>query len=603
MRAKAGDPPRTMPQKILAGRAEDPRLEDDLVRVRVDQVILAREPNAVLSEAVASGLKMANVETAVAYDTRCVTASSSEELDARPAEQVEGHALGRGIMIARAGIGFPAAVHLERFAAPARLALTDDPRLLSMGGAGMLTLLGSRVQLAAALRDGVLMVRPPRSIQVLLSGKLHPFVCVRDVALELLRRGVCELVREIDARHAAPVVIEFAGPGARLLSVPERALLCSLAPRLGAVAALFVSDDKTEVHLRDQRRSKAHRALLPDAGAPCDHVLALDLSVVDPLLLDAAGNVRPVRELEGEPVHQAVLGGDLGVPLKDMLTAAARLESKRVPAELELLVACASRQVLEVMARAEALADLLATGARLVEPDYRVLSGELYPPMPAQLSLRTYDAEPGSPGAAAIVASAETLAYSVATGHVGDPRAFKRPVRITLPRLLPTEDVLVVRTPRPRGKPPERDPEPAPAPLEKHPRQWPAELPLGVVPALVAPDEPSAGLASSVDELRWFVGHASALTPALRVVVAPFVPSGWVTLFSACGVLSLEADDEQMSALRQAGRLTLTAPDRGQERVLVTVAGQMLALRWRAKPEERRWAMEGAPRAGDPGDE
>ena len=45
MRAKAGDPPRTMPQKILVGRADDARLEDDIVRVRVDQVILAREPN------------------------------------------------------------------------------------------------------------------------------------------------------------------------------------------------------------------------------------------------------------------------------------------------------------------------------------------------------------------------------------------------------------------------------------------------------------------------------------------------------------------------------------------------------------------------------
>ena len=34
MRARAGDPPRTMPQKILAGRADDPRLDDGIVRVR-----------------------------------------------------------------------------------------------------------------------------------------------------------------------------------------------------------------------------------------------------------------------------------------------------------------------------------------------------------------------------------------------------------------------------------------------------------------------------------------------------------------------------------------------------------------------------------------
>jgi homoaconitase/3-isopropylmalate dehydratase large subunit len=448
MRAKAGDPPRTMPQKVLAGRAEDPRLEDEWVRVRVDQVILAREPNEVLSAAVALGLGKAKVETAIAYDTRCVTAGSPDELRAATAQQVASDALARGLAIARPGMGFPAAVHLERSAAPARLAITDDPRLLGMGGAGMLTLFGSREQLTSALREGIIRVRPPRSIQVLLSGKLRPFVCVRDAALELLRRGVRDVIRSLDARHGAPVVIEFAGPSARLLSVPERALLCSLAPSLGALAGLFVSDEKTEVYLRDQRRSKAYRALAPDAGAPCDHVITLDLSVIDPLLLDPAAGVRPVRELEGAPLTQAVLGGDLGASLRDMLAAAALLKSKRVPADLDLLVACASRQVLEVMAQSEALADLLATGARLVEPDYRVLSGELYSPPAGGRSLRTFDAEPGSPGAGAIVASAETLAYSVATGQIGDPRSFKRPVRVTVPRLLPTEEVLIVRKSR-----------------------------------------------------------------------------------------------------------------------------------------------------------
>jgi aconitate hydratase len=596
MRAKAGDPPRTMPQKILAGRADDPRLDDDIVRVRVDQVILAREPNDVLRDAAEWGLKKTSVETAVAYDTRCVTTGNADELDCHTPQQVGRHALNRGIVIARAGIGFPAAVHLERFAAPARLAITDDPRLISMGGVGMLTLLGSRSQLAGALRDGTIMVRPPRSIQILLSGKLRPFVCVRDLALELLRRGLRETVQAIDIKHAAPVVLEFAGPSARLLSVPERALLCSLAPRLGAIAAVFVSDEKTEVYLRDQRRSKAHRALVPDAGAPCDDVLTIDLSAVDPLLIDLAGEVRPVRDLEGEIVNQAVLGGDVGAPLRDMLAAAALLKSKRVPAELEFLVACASRQVLEVMAQSDALGDLIATGARLVEPDYRVLTGELYPPARGSLSVRTYDAEPGQVGGSRfIVASAETLAYSVASGRIGDPRSFKRPVRITVPRLLPTEDVLVVRKQRTKGKRSEADAAPpAPAPERRSPT-WYAELPLGVMTRLTPPTQPCACLAGNLQDLEWYAGRASSFIPALRVVVAPFVPSGWITLFSACGVLSLEADEGQMSTLQKARHMTVTPPDRWQERVPVTVDGQTLELRWGATAEERKWAVSGSP--------
>jgi len=74
MRARAGDPPRTMTQKILAGRADDPNLNGDLVRVKVDQVVLAREPDRTLAEPVLAGAKKCAVEVAIAYDTRCVTA-------------------------------------------------------------------------------------------------------------------------------------------------------------------------------------------------------------------------------------------------------------------------------------------------------------------------------------------------------------------------------------------------------------------------------------------------------------------------------------------------------------------------------------------------
>ena len=90
-------------------------------------------------------------------------------------------------------------MHLERFAAPARLALTDDPRLCTVGGIGMLCLVVSPAQLGLALATGSVWLRPPRSVQIHLSGKVRPFVCARDVALELLRRGIDEVVRRIEA--------------------------------------------------------------------------------------------------------------------------------------------------------------------------------------------------------------------------------------------------------------------------------------------------------------------------------------------------------------------------------------------------------------------
>src|SRR5512142_736926 len=125
MRARAGDPPRTMTQKVLAGRADNPELKGDLVRVKVDQVILARDPSRVLGEALQHAMKKCAVEVAVAYDTRCVTTDGAETAG----DRVVRAALSTGLLLSRPGIGFPAAVHLERFGSPARLAVTDEPRL------------------------------------------------------------------------------------------------------------------------------------------------------------------------------------------------------------------------------------------------------------------------------------------------------------------------------------------------------------------------------------------------------------------------------------------------------------------------------------------
>lgn len=595
MRARAGDPPRTMTQKILSGRADDAELKGDLVRVKIDQVILANEPTRALGEALRAGLKKAAVEVAVAYDTRCVTGGPTLDSAQGVPERVSREALQTGVLVARPGIGFPAAVHLERFGSPARLALTDEPRLASVGGIGMLTLVTPPGQLAEALLQGSVLVRPPRSVQVLLSGRVRPFVCVRDVALELIRRGLGDLIRRLDHEHGTPVVVEFTGPSARLLSVADRAVLSALAPQLGASAAVFTSDEKTEVYLRDQRRSKAHRSLAPDPGAPCDDVISVDLSAVDPLIMDEAGAVRAVRELAGQPVTQVILGGDSGASLRDLLAAAALLKSKRVPPRLDLLVAPPSRQALEVLAQSGALVDLVATGARLLEPDHRVVTGELYPPTPGGISMRTFDPEPGLPrDQRFVVGSAETLAYAVATGQVGDPRAFKRPVRITVPRTLPTDDVLIMRKSKSKTKS-EADTQRAPSMTTAPAVPWTRGGALAMVGSLDGLHAPSALLARQPDDVRQAERRAARLAPNLRAVIAAHIPAGMVPMFAGLGILALTADDTTLEALAKSASLELSDPERweGQAPIVASADGKRVELRWLAIGDERRWTLAG----------
>jgi aconitate hydratase len=521
--------------------------------------------------------------------------------------------LAHGIYVARPGIGYPSAVHLERFASPARLCVTDEPRLAGTGGIGMLTLVATPAMLGQALAQGTVFLRPPRSVQVLLSGRLQSFRCARDVALELVRRGLGDVVHRVEKAHSAPVVIEFAGPSVRLLSVAERAVLASIAPLVGAASALFVSDERSEVFLRDQRRSKAHRALVPDAGAPCEDVMNVDLGAVDPLLLDETGAVRGVRELAGKAVSQVILGGDSGVTLRDMLAAAALLKSKRVPSWLELLLAVPSRQMLEVLSSTGALTDLIANGARLIEPDARVVTNQLYPPSSgAGLSVRTFDPEPRVGGREqGIVASAETLAYAVAYGQIGDPRAFKRPVRVMVPRGLPTDDVLVVRERRAAetaskkaaAAPVSRAPVPAVAP----PFAWKGAQTLDIVEhASFASSAKSATngagsndvaiLCASLDDVRSLAARAFEVASHVRAVLAPFIPSGTVAMFSAAGIAALQYDAAEAKGLRGQKTISLPSPSQFAERGATRVAlgAAKLPLTWLALGAERAWATGAA---------
>ena len=384
--------------------------------------------------------------------------------------------------------------------------------------------------------------------------------------------------------------------------------MAALGSQVGAASSLFVSDERTEVFLRDQRRSKAHRALVPDAGAPCEEVINVDLGAVDPLLLDDQGVVRAVRDLAGQPVVQALLGGDSGVTLRDLCAVAMLLKSKRVPADLDFLLAVPSRQMLEVLAGTGALADLIATGARLVEPDAGIVSGQLYTPPPSGVSLRTCDPEPRVAGRfVSVVASAETIAYAVATGTVGDPRAFRRPVRVTVPRALPTDDVLLARRAQVRegkhaARPSRRDPM---VPMVT----WKAAQTLELVDsafmadvATLAPGDGAtngqSGIAvvcATLDEVRALSARANEISHRVRAVLAPYIPSTLVGLLSAAGIAALRLETSDARGLRgQTGQRTIALPPPSQwpERhaATVTVGTQVVPLTWLALGPEREWA-------------
>lgn len=464
MKGRSKDSTRTLATRILAGHRLDapgaslPGGSDESAsaKCRVDQLILARAPREALARARAAGIRESGVELSIAYAPECISLPGARadgpRADAASPDKDDQRAAPAGMLVAQAGAGYAPLVHLERFAAPGRVAVVDDPRLALLGAVGMLTLLAEGDVLTRALETGTIEVAQPVSVQVALSGRLRPFVNIRDAAFWLSKSGARDVIQEVKSRTGAPVILEFGGPSLKQLSVPDRAALASFAPRLGASGALFPADDKTESFLRDQRRSKAYRSVASE-NAGYEAVLPLDLALIDPLLVDASGEVLPVRLLEGKPIGQVILGGDSGTTLRDLYTVGSLLKGKRPPGSSEFLFVPPSRQALEVLTRDGVLLDLIAMGARIIEPDRRVLTGECYAPPSQDLSLVTFDPTDTPAPSQRMTVSPDTLAFAAAHGQLGDPRGFRRQVRVALPRQLPTEDTLLLGGSRRDGSP------------------------------------------------------------------------------------------------------------------------------------------------------
>jgi len=449
----------------LLGSSDAVSGEDAFVTVTVDQVALAAPPSEEVVQGLSEIERANSVDLVVTYAPHCLR-DQSHALDSF-GSSVQLRRL--GAIRARPGIGFPAAVHLERCAAPARVVVTDTPSMAMLGGIGTLVLVVKPRQLVDAIATGQLRIAIPKVLQVSLSGRLCPSVSARDVVLELLRLGLSERVRELATLDACPVILEFSGPGMRSLAISERALLCSAAQQVGAAAALAACDERTDNFLRDQRRSKAYRQLAPDAGAPCLDAMCLDLMAVVPLVALGNGQIIPASEATAMPIREVVIGGEATATLRDLLNAAVWFKTKRICTDVDVVLVPSSHQVFETIAADGTLAQLLSVGARVLEADLRLLTGEWQPPPPDSLSLRSYFCQQATgPFPNWCVASLDTLCMSAITGTIQDPRAARKIPKVSLPRELPIDDSILFDK-KPNGVttmlPPARSSCPAP-PLE-----------------------------------------------------------------------------------------------------------------------------------------
>ena len=327
-----------------------------------------------------------------------------------------------GLYYSRPGNGICHQVHLERFAVPGTTLLGTDSHTPTCGGMGVLAIGAGGLDVAIAMAGSPYNLRMPKVLGVELHGRLQPGVTAKDIIFEILRR--------LTVKGGVGKVLEYYGPGAANLDVPERSTITNMGAELGATTSLFPSDARTLAYLTRQQRAQDFSPQAPDPDAIYDEYMRLDLDTLEPLIArpDSPDNVCPISEVLGIPVNQVAIGSCTNSSYSDLMTVAAMLKGKTVHPNVSLVMTPGSRQVLHMIARNGALADLIAAGARILESACGPCAGMGQVPAFNAVSLRSFNRNfPGRSGGIdnrVYLASPTVCAAAALAGEIADPRAF-----------------------------------------------------------------------------------------------------------------------------------------------------------------------------------
>ena len=350
-----------------------------------------------------------------------------------------------GVYFSRPGNGICHQVHLERFGVPGKTLLGSDSHTPTAGGIGMIGIGAGGLDVACAMAGEPFSLTCPKVVRVELTGALSPWVSAKDVILELLRR--------LSVKGGVGRMFEYGGPGVGTLSVPERATITNMGAELGATSSVFPSDELTRDFLIAQDRGDAWEEFVADADAEYDQIVEIDLSALEPMIArpHSPDNVVAVREVAGTPVDQVCIGSCTNSSLRDMLTVAAALRGKTLPPEVSLAISPGSRQVLEMMARNGALADIIGAGARILESACGPCIGMGLSPMTDSVSVRSFnrnfEGRSGTLSARVFLASPETCVAAALTGKITDPRELGDAPEVSVPERFDIDDRMVIAPP------------------------------------------------------------------------------------------------------------------------------------------------------------
>ena len=428
-------------QAHLTEGPKRPLRAGDFVSIRPFHVMTHDNTSAVMSKFKAIGAKKVFDPTqlvfALDHDIQ-----NQDEATRNKYRSIEAFAKEHGVDFYPAGMGIGHQIMVERgYVVPGSFVVASDSHSNMYGALGAIGTPIVRTDAAAVWATGEFWWQIPRSIQVVLEGKLPQGVSGKDVIISL-----CGLYNHDEALNAA---VEFSGPGVASLSMDARFSIANMSTEWGPLVGWFPVDEITIDYLRAVHQRLWERGIerftprkiekwisappLADPGAAYAARITLDLSMVTPHVSgpDTVQVMQSLAAMEPKKVaiQKAYLVSCANSRVEDLAAAARVLQGKRVAPGVRFYLGAASAWVQQEAEKRGIWQTLLDAGANPLPagcgPCIGLGVGLLEKgEVGISATNRNFKGRMGSRDAQCYLASPEVVAASAVAGYISGPYTF-----------------------------------------------------------------------------------------------------------------------------------------------------------------------------------
>jgi homoaconitate hydratase len=367
---------------------------------------------------------------------------NQDESNLKKYRAIEAFAKEHGVDFYPAGSGIGHQIMVERgYVVPGSFVVASDSHSNMYGALGAIGTPIVRTDAAAVWATGEFWWQIPRSIQVVLEGKLPEGVTGKDVIITL-----CGLYNHDECLNAA---VEFTGPGVASLSMDARLSISNMTTEWGPLVGWFPVDAVTIAYMRGvQQRLKAigvdritekdvdgweKNPLVPDADAVYAARITLDLAQITPHVSgpDTVQAMQSLAEIEQKKVaiQKAYLISCVNSRSEDLAAAAKVLKGKKIAPGVKFYLSAASKWVQEDAERNGVWQTLIDAGAQPLPSGCGPCIGLGVGLLEAgevgiSATNRNFKGRMGSRDAKCYLASPEVVAASAVAGYIRGPHGF-----------------------------------------------------------------------------------------------------------------------------------------------------------------------------------